>query len=174
MACSQVKRSPGKRMPAIDLYDGPLWQTLRVHQGRLPSHNVCVLSGRYGFINACTAILPYEGKLSTEAANWLVKRDIDMPNTEFGRIKAPPFGQSALREAGADIRVPMRPYSFVLIAASGDYARVLRYFASEFKRRKLVTADAAIITTSGAIGMQRQQLGHALHRLNGNELRMVG
>ena len=85
MSCSATKRQTDKAIPAIELYDGPLWQTLRTHLGAIPTRNVCVLSGKYGFINALlTLIEPYEARLSQQAADRLIARGVGAYNERLG------------------------------------------------------------------------------------------
>src|SRR3546814_11987320 len=51
LACSATKRSRPGWIPAVDRYDGPLWQTLRAIGPDRQDPKVAVLSTRYGFID---------------------------------------------------------------------------------------------------------------------------
>ena len=65
MKCSATKRADAGSMPAIDRYDGPMWQTLRARLAGLPAARAAMASGdllitalstRHGFIRADIAI----------------------------------------------------------------------------------------------------------------------
>lgn len=65
MACSGAKtRQAGHSAPAIALYDGPTWRTLRAWVRRHPVQrfdlDVLALSAQYGLINAQTYIQSYD------------------------------------------------------------------------------------------------------------------
>jgi hypothetical protein len=74
MACSQVKRPDQAAMPAIERYDGPLWQTLRMALRDLPERPaIWVLSARFGFFPASTNILNYEQFLTPSLAEKIAR-----------------------------------------------------------------------------------------------------
>lgn len=167
MACSATKIETAKPVPAIELYDGPLWQTLRKYRpedrGAL---TVCVLSGKYGFINALSPIAPYESRLTEQRAAYLMSRGIHERNDRFGAIKrGTATGCTPFVEADAGGRLQSwrkLPYERVIIAAAEPYRLVLETFAIAFQREGLVAGDASLQYTSGGIGEQRGQLGQLL------------
>jgi hypothetical protein len=164
MACSSTKRPTPKPVEAIDLYGGPLWQTLRMHMGDVPRINVSVLSGKFGFINGLTRIGPYEARLTETKADRLIERGVLAHNDHHGAIKPGRMpGTHALVEARGSSLVP---YRLVLIAGSGPYERVFDSFLQGFVERGLVATDAIAQKTHGGIGEQRQQLGEWLRAVN--------
>jgi Family of unknown function (DUF6884) len=167
MGCSATKKEG--RGPALDIYDGPLWQTLRVYLGAVPRGNVCVLSAKYGFTGALTRIQPYDARLSAQAADYLIARGIHERNDHFGRIKpGTATGPSPYVEANGTLRGDGKwPYRTVIVAASGEYVRVFRHFRHAFVEAGLIEADAPVHTTTGGIGEQRAQLGFWLNHVNG-------
>src|SRR3546814_17816515 len=65
LACSATKRSRPGWIPAVDRYDGPLWQTLRAIGPDRQDTKVAVLSARYGFIDSRSPIENYDTRLTT-------------------------------------------------------------------------------------------------------------
>jgi hypothetical protein len=173
MACSATKVPAEKPVPAIELYDGPMWQTLRKYAPQLldwetglPPLECCVLSGKHGFIGCKTKLMPYEARLSEQKAAYLMKRGPFEANDEFGRIKpGRGMGSSPYVVAGATQRVanwrPF-PYTRVVIAAAEPYRLVFEVFSIAFQRKGLIAADAQLHVTQGGIGEQRGQLGEWL------------
>jgi hypothetical protein len=167
MPCSATKRGEG-RVPAFELYDGPLWQTLRTHIGRVPLANVCVLSGKHGFMHALDRIEPYEARLTPQKADYIIARGVAEPNDRIGTIKpGRMMGSNAIVDANGTLRCRERPYRLVLMTGAGEYARVFEAFIAGFKECELVTDDAEIRRVRGGIGEQRQQLGQWLAEING-------
>jgi hypothetical protein len=72
------------------LYLGPMWQTLRTHQGKLPWRNVFVLSGKYGLIRAENFIQTYDERLTRVKADYLINGGIHAPNDHFGKTLSVP------------------------------------------------------------------------------------
>lgn len=80
MACSG-KKQPGE-LPAIDKYDGPMWQTLRARLADLPAASaafktgelrIMVLSARFGIIDATTVIGDYDQRMDERRAAELLR-----------------------------------------------------------------------------------------------------
>lgn len=168
MACSATKLE--RPAPAVDLYDGPTWQTLRHHRGAIPLSNVLVLSGEYAFLGAGHTLAPYEARLSERKADFLIAGGIHAHNTRFGTIKPGRMpGATPFVEAGAGNRliVAPRPYRHVIACGAGDYGRVFDSFLAGFTRDGLVDAGATILRPFGGIGEQRGQLGQWLRQANG-------
>ena len=161
----QLQRN--ERMPAIDLYNGPLWQTLRRRQGMIPSCNVCVLSGKHGFINACTVISPYDEPLTGQKVTNMIARPVTATNTRFSIAHRGAWGPSPILEAGGAIRIPNRPYDAVVLAASGNYETGLRHILGGFLVVGLVGRGVPIIIASGSLGERCQELAMTLHWING-------
>lgn len=166
MGCSATKRD-AIHVPAFDLYDGPMWQTLRTHLGRIPRGNVCVLSGKYGFINALSRIRTYEARLTSQKADYLIDRGVIACNDQFGLIRpGEATGPNPLVEANGTVRCGLYPYRAVIVAASGEYERVFNSFAAEFQSHQLVGTPCTMLRVAGGIGEQRQQLGQWLDEIN--------
>lgn len=170
MACSGTKRPTDRPIPAFELYNGPLWQSLRTHLGQVPAVNIRVLSGKFGFIHGHTQISTYEARLTEAKADHLIGRGIHGLNDQFGTVRKGLPGCSAFVEAGATSRCSPdapRPWRAVIAVGSGPYARVFEAFVAQFKAEGLVAADAPVLRPAGGIGEQRAQLGSWLREING-------
>src|SRR3546814_3872398 len=66
LACSATKRRDPGWMPAIDRYDGPIRQTLRVVNPDRRLTRVAVLSARYGFRDATAPVEDYDTRLTRD------------------------------------------------------------------------------------------------------------
>ena len=74
ISCSQRKVQKPYSQPAIDLYDGPTYRTLRKmgREGRDPENlSIHIISAKYGLIHAFTHIDTYDQKMTSERASEL-------------------------------------------------------------------------------------------------------
>jgi hypothetical protein len=145
MACSGLKgHLPA---PAIDLYKGVMWQTLRAH---MPDQKpaVIVLSALHGFVPAHRVIAPYEQRMTPARAE------------EMGDV---------LSVARFDFADPWPAgVRSVMLAGGQHYRRVMH--AAIFRRRMIgdLSPDADIYQTTGkGIGYQRAQLAEYLRAIGG-------
>lgn len=163
MACSATKRDVGDGLPhgvpLSELYDGPTWQTLRVHMGPDYPRNVVVLSGRYGIVPAGQNVLPYEGRLSTQQATELIRGGI------LGRQGD---GMSPLAVMGARAA---GPWQGVIVCAGENYRRVFLALLQQLRQWGALDPLAPLLVTHGGIGEQRSQLGRWVDQLRGNALK---
>lgn len=150
-----------REAPAIELYTRGLWDVLRKHLGAIGREQVCVLSGKYGFINALTWLEPYEARLSAQRADQLIARGV---HAAFDGKRT---GMTPICHVGASSARMRRPYAAVLIAGAGDYRRVLEAYVAGFIEAGVVAAAAIVCQVEGGIGEQRSQLGQWLDAING-------
>ena len=175
MACSGKKKplAPGAVMPLIDLYDGPMWKTLRTHLAGRHAH-VVVLSGRYGFTSAYSHLPTYEAKLTTQKADHLIARGLDGKQDRFGELKhvldTSPLC-AMIRPGSAMKSNPDRAWAGVIAAGGGEYRRVFEYMIGAMKASGDIQPDAPVFMTRGGIGEQRSQLGKWIAYLGRMELR---
>lgn len=140
MACSATKRSHAA--PALELYQGVMYSTLRANVQPHARPHVVILSALHGFVSADRVIEPYEQRMNADRAEHMI-RDLA---TQL----------SACWPAGV---------SRVLLAGGGEYRRVMRAAMPLLIARGHVACDATIEETTGGIGYQRQQLGVFLRGL---------
>ena len=160
MGCGGRKADTGgQAVPLVELYQGPMWTTLRKHLGgadalaQLGAH-IMVLSGGLGFVQALTPAKPYEARLQPAAADALIAGGIRA--TGAGglsplQLMAPPSQDAAWRA--------------VIAAGGSDYRRVFLAWTDEMRACGAITPEALVLATSGPIGVQRAQLGGWLHVL---------
>lgn len=72
LGCSATKRSVGGRLPALDLYDGPMYRVVRsfLREYEWPSDlSLAVLSAEHGLIGSMTPIANYDKRMTAERAS---------------------------------------------------------------------------------------------------------
>lgn len=133
LKCSSRKRGGDDLLPAIDRYDGPLWQVLRSRIRERPSLaedvDIYVLSAAFGLISAITPIPWYDQTMAPERAE-------------------------ALRpEALRDFAVLMEHnYNALCVGLSK------RYLHAMLGWEDLVPPDTAVTVTDGPMGTKLGQL----------------
>lgn len=138
MACSGAKRP--EAAPALDLYRGVMYESLRTHLNPRARPRILILSALHGFIDPYAVIHPYEQLMTAERADALKaeKLDPDLWGTGIKRV---------FMAGGAEYRSVMHA-AVVQLQASGD-----------------VLTGAEISGTRGGIGYQRSQLGAYLRSI---------
>lgn len=186
MACSQTKKAlPVGRssMPLIDMYDGPMWQSLRTHLGReyqpcgvyhVKRYNVVVLSGKFGITSSSAHWAPYEARLSPQRADQLISRGLLERQDWFGELKdvltTTPLADLKCPTTRIGSPEPLRclPWRGVIVAGGGDYRRAFMALLLQLQQCGHVADDAQILSTHGGIGEQRAQLGRWVASLVAN------
>lgn len=136
MACSASKLA--RPAAAVDLYQGVLYQSYRVHVRETARPAVLILSSRHGFLNPHAPIEPYDERMSSSRADEMI---------------------AALPQVVAAAAWP-DSVGKVLLAGGKHYRRVMRAaVASRYP------AGLQVEETVGGIGMQRSQLGKFLRNL---------
>jgi hypothetical protein len=77
LGCSKRKREDYGRAPALEVYDGPNFQTLRKYfrkNGWPPGLIIKIISAKYKIIDATTLIEPYDERLEKETAKKMRER----------------------------------------------------------------------------------------------------
>lgn len=188
MACSSTKnealaaKDHRQELPLIDLYDGPMWQTLRSHApGARYKLRVVVLSGKYGITGAHLQSQTYEAKLSPQKADTLIRNGLIEQQNWFGELDGScglataPLGHLSSPYTSLASPEPLRrlPWRGVIVAAGGDYRRVFMAMLRQLGQAGHLADDVVVLSTAGGIGEQRQQLGQWLDALmlNTNPLR---
>lgn len=147
-------------MPAIDRYDGPLWQTVRCRAGDRKMLKVAVLSARYGFIDSSSPIQNYDSRLTVELADRMIAGGLA---TRWPRPPSPRkpdnYGNSAACEMASLAEHGDRPFTDVAIAGGHIYLSVMRSFFAAFRDRGYVAPHASLTEINAPIGIMRQQLG---------------
>lgn len=174
MACSATKNEAlaatahRQELPLLDLYNGPMWQTLRTHTpGWRYKLRVVVLSGKYGVTGASLFSRTYEARLSPQKADTLIRSGLLEQQDWFGELDGyatAPLGELASPYTSIASPEPLRrlPWRGVIVAAGGDYRRVFMAMLRQLGQAGHLANDVTVLSTQGGIGEQRQQLGRWL------------
>lgn len=158
MACSNRKVETDQKLPLIDLYDGPTWQTLRVHGQFLKQSQIIVLSGLYGWCSAMLDSKPYNQRISPEKVEALVALGACNPV----RAKGLPAGWTPAQLVS---RGDGKPYKAVVVCGGELYRRAFDAVIPELRDLGYIEAFAPTFVTEGGIGEQRGQLGDILRAI---------
>jgi hypothetical protein len=141
MACSSVKLDhPAK---ALDLYRGVMYQSYRKHVSRTEPPTVIILSALHGFVSADTVLAPYDQRM-TPARSVIMMSDLAH------------WMQGAQWPTSAD---------HIFLAGGALYRTVMRSAIGHLVSTGAISGRVEIQETSGAIGVQRSQLGEYLRRI---------
>lgn len=159
LACSATKRADAGDMPAIQRYDGPLWQTLRVVDPDCVKAKVAFLSARLGFRAADAPIELYDARMTGEIAAAMKAGGL---GTRWPRPKTQrrvmPSGEHPGMHIGSLSENGRNPFVDVALVGGHLYLDVMRHFLGLFRERGHVTADACITEINGPIGQMRREL----------------
>jgi GNAT superfamily N-acetyltransferase len=140
MACCATKKKGMGMGPAIDVYTGVFFQTLKnkLKEGAMP--NLRILSAKYGFIAPDQKIEIYDQVMDKAAADGFMLDD-----------KLVEGFPSNIKD--------------VLIVGSDQYQRVMKAAIEDLIKAGKIDKGASINVTKGGIGEQRAQLGRYLASL---------
>lgn len=138
MACSSVKLD--YPAPALELYRGVMYASYRKHVSPTDPPTVIILSALHGFLSSDTIIAPYDQRMTADRSA-IMMADID----EWMRGATWPTSADGIFLAGGAL-----------------YRTVMRSAIDHLVSAGALTAHAEILETSGAIGVQRSQLGKYL------------
>lgn len=159
LGCSATKRPTPGWIPAIDRYDGPLWQTLRSADPQRTLAKTAFLSARYGFGDATTPIQDYNLRLTEDLASKMVAGGV---NTRWPRPPRPrdpdTFGDSAAMAITSMSRFGDDPFDEIALVGGSLYLTVMRAFLPEFTRLRAIRPDAKVVEINNTIGLMRREL----------------
>src|SRR3546814_3685453 len=127
-------------IPAIDRYDGPLWQTLRAIGPDRPDTKIAVLSARYGFIDSRSPIENYDTRLTAALAERLIEGGIAMrwPRPPLSR-KPDIYGNYATCEIASLTDHGERPFTEIGLAGEIGRASCRKECVSTCRSRRSPT-----------------------------------
>jgi GNAT superfamily N-acetyltransferase len=144
MACCATKKKGMGMGPAIEVYTGVFFQTLKnkLKEGAMP--NLRILSAKYGFIAPDQKIEVYDQVMDKSSADGFMLDD-----------KLVEGFPSNIKD--------------VLIVGSDQYQRVMKAAIEDLIKAGKIDKGASINVTKGGIGEQRAQLGRYLSGLPSTE-----
>ncbi len=153
LACSATKRIEQRAIPALFLYDGPAWRTLRAwlqpegdqdaDETKKAQLDIYAISAKYGILMAWEPIYPYDQQMDAARA---------------AAIRTQRIGLPSLEEQVAWVQQHQRGYTSTMIAGGQRYQSIMpTYLPSRY---------GTVSRTSGGIGTQLGQLKHWLEQTN--------
>lgn len=165
LACSATKRSDPGYIPAIERYDGPLWQTLRAARAEAAPVACAFVSARYGFGCDYRPIENYNERMTPEKARAMIEGGLGTRWPRPPSWKHPDnYGVHAATEMAGLTEYGARPFVDVAIVGGELYLEVMRGFVEQFRAAGYVTPDARITVINAPIGYMRQQLREWMHK----------
>lgn len=159
LSCSATKRDDPGWIPAIERYDGPLWQTVRAVDPDRQRIKVAVLSARYGFLDARAPVENYDTRLTADLAGRMIAGGM---TTRWPRPPSPrkpdTYGDSPGCQIASLSNHGTRPFTDVALAGGRLYLDVMRGFVEGFRELRCVAPDARITEINAGIGFMRQQI----------------
>lgn len=159
LACSATKRTDAGYMPAIERYNGPLWQTFKAARAEAAPIACAFLSALYGFGGEDRPIQDYNERMTPERARAFIAGGLDT------RWPRPPswrhpdnYGMHAGCEIAGLTRYRAQPFADVAIVGGGLYLEVMRAFVEQFRAAGHLTPAARVTEINAPIGYMRQQL----------------
>ncbi len=143
LACSQRKHAGDAALPAIEMYRGVMYQTLRTHADPRATPQLVILSAEHGFLRPEDCIRAYDRRMDARRADALL--------ANLQALLAPLAGL-------ADIEA-------VQLCGGAAYRRVMLAAVDAMKARGQIRAAAPVTHSAGQLGEQRAQLGSYLRRL---------
>jgi hypothetical protein len=158
LSCSARKDPNPERIPAIERYDGPLWQTLRTVDPDGKQARVAFLSAHYGFRVATTPIDRYDAIMTPERAKEMVEGGTytRWPRPKSWKLQG--GGEHAEMHMNAVTRDGLYPISEVALVGGGLYLEVMHAFIEEFRTKHYLTEDVLVTEINGPIGLMRREL----------------
>ena len=168
LACSATKRDGPTYMPAIERYDGPLWQTLRSVDPRGEKAKVAFLSARLGFRAASTPIEIYDARMTPAIAAEMKAGDLGTrwPKQKTRR-RVMAFGEHPGMHIATLTGYGRIPFSDVALVGGHLYLGVMRHLVDLFRLRGFVVGNVRITEINGSIGLMRRDLRLWLEGQNG-------
>ncbi len=159
LACSATKREGPAYMPAIERYDGPLWQTLRSVDPRGETAKVAFLSARLGFRAANTPIELYDARMTPAIVAAMKAGDLGTrwPQPKTQR-RVMPTGEHPGMHIASLTGHGRVPFSDIALVGGRLYLDVMRHLVDLFRERGHVVGDARIAEINGPIGLMRRDL----------------
>jgi hypothetical protein len=159
LACSATKKDGPRYLPAVERYDGPLWQTLRATDPKGQLARTAFLSAHLGFRAASTPIASYDvpmtphiaaamkaGSLGTRWPQQKTKKRV-MPTGEH-----PGMHIASLTDFGS------RPFASVALAGGYRYIEIMQILLTLFRAGGYVDHNASVTIINGPIGKMRRDL----------------
>lgn len=159
LACSATKEGGPRYMPAIDRYDGPLWQTLRVTDPNGEMAQTAFLSAYLGFRAASTPIEMYDIAMTPQLAAAMRAGNLGTrwPQQKTQR-QVMPSGEHAGMHIASMTDYGRHPFSSIALAGGHRYIEIMKQLVRLFMIGGYVENHAVVTIINGPIGAMRREL----------------
>lgn len=159
LACSATKKDGPTYMPAIDRYDGPLWQTLRATDPKGEMAQTAFLSAYLGFRAANAPIELYNAPMTPQIAAAMKAGNLGTrwPQQKTKR-RMMPSGEHPGMHIASMTDFGRHPFSSVALAGGHRYIEIMQELLTLFRIDGYVDEHAAVTIINGPIGEMRRDL----------------
>jgi hypothetical protein len=133
LSCSGMKLD--RPAPALDRYQGVMYQTFRAHVREQVRPQIMILSALHGFVSADAHLAPYNQRMTPQRSADMVANLDDFEGVGW------PENASG-----------------VLLAGGGDYRRIMQATLDRLRESGRLAIAGSVAETCGGIGEQRAQL----------------
>lgn len=146
-------------MPAIDRYDGPLWQTLRTTDPRGEMAQTAFLSAHLGFRAASAPIEIYSTQMTQQIAAAMKAGNLGTrwPQQKTQR-RVMPSGEHPGMHIASMTDFGRYPFSSVALAGGHRYVEIMQELLRLFRIDGYVDEHAVVTVINGPIGEMRRDL----------------
>lgn len=154
LACSATKTSAPGFVPALERYNGPLWQTLRTVDPRAELAFPSVLSAHVGWKPAAGGVEAYDRRMTVDRTRELLEGGLvaSWPQYKRGQMS----GGNACAWLASETR--LEPFSELCICAGKDYLATANAYTAEALSRGYLSSGARVTIINDQIGLMRREL----------------
>lgn len=159
LACSAMKKEGPSYLPAVERYNGPLWQTLRATDPAGELAQTAFLSAHLGFRAASTPIASYDIPMTPQLAAAMKAGNLGTrwPQQKTKKRVMPSGEHPGMHIAGMT-DFGRRPFASVALAGGYRYIEIMQELLRLFRNGGFVEGDAAVTIINGPIGKMRRDL----------------
>ncbi|NKL15597.1 hypothetical protein GFL78_27300 [Rhizobium leguminosarum bv. viciae] len=159
LACSATKKDGPRYLPAVERYNGPLWQTLRATDPKGELAQAAFLSAHLGFRAASTPIASYDVPMTPQIAAAMKAGNLGTrwPQQKTKKRVMPSGEHPGMHIAGMT-DFGSRPFASVALAGGYRYIEIMQKLLRLFQDGGFVEDDAVVTVINGPIGKMRVDL----------------
>ncbi len=159
LACSATKKEGPRYLPAIDRYNGPLWQTLRVTDPKGEMAQAAFLSAHLGFRSARTPIEFYNISLTPQIAAAMKAGNLGTRwPQQRTKTRVMPSGEHPGMHIASMTDFGRLPFRSVALAGGHRYIEIMQELLRLFRVGGYVEEHAPATVINGPIGKMRRDL----------------
>ncbi|WP_245409245.1 hypothetical protein [Shinella sp. WSJ-2] len=159
LACSATKKDGPRYLPAVERYNGPLWQTLRATDPKGELAQAAFLSAHLGFRAASTPIPSYDVPMTPQIAAAMKAGNLGTrwPQNKTKK-RVMPTGEHPGMHIASLTDFGSRPFASVALAGGYRYIEIMQTLLRLFRAGGYVDHNASVTVINGPIGKMRRDL----------------